>query len=83
MSSGISRDEWIAALNEAQPVNDPAALTVTELAELIGISKPAARLRIAALVKAKRAIPTTKRVYRSIVPAYRLVSTPKAGKRAA
>jgi predicted transcriptional regulator len=80
--SGISRDEWLSALNESD-VNDPAALSMAELSALLKIARSTAQLRIDRLVKEGKAARTSKvvttdtgRRYR--ITAYKLLKVAKA-----
>lgn len=83
--SGISRDEWLAALGESMPTPDPSALTTVELAAMLGMARTTAEVRIRKLLAAKKIVRTVKIVRDAggamrRVPAFKLV-TPK-GKRA-
>lgn len=80
MSAEISREQWLKALDEAEPQidNDPSVLTRADLCELLGLAKTAVGERIARMVKAGKAIRTTKVIAdgagrRIRVSAYRLV----------
>jgi predicted ArsR family transcriptional regulator len=79
--SGITRDEWLSALNE--PVNnDPNAITVVELAAMLQIGRTAAKERMAKLVKDGKAVRLSKIVTnqdgrRHRVPAYKLLPAKK------
>jgi predicted ArsR family transcriptional regulator len=64
VSVAISKEQWLKALNEAQGENDPEALTVEEIAALLGLSKPAARGRIDLLLKQQRLVKTRKIITR-------------------
>jgi hypothetical protein len=84
MSSDISRDDWLKALDEAVNVTgqlDDSALTVLEFAKMCNIPEGTARNRLKLMVKAGKAIQTRKRSHTSIlaVTAYRLV--PSKGER--
>lgn len=84
--SGITRDDWLTALRETEPVNDPDALTVKELAELLGISVCLAQRKVPKLVAEGKATRTKKRVVDSagrvqVVPAYVLVKAAPARKK--
>lgn len=78
---GISRDEWLAALAEAglEQVDDQDALTVSEFAEMMGMTRYGATQRLNALVSAGKAIKTSKRLQRTTsggagtATAYRLI----------
>lgn len=77
--SGISRDEWLAALGDSALPCDPDALTVNEIAAMCSIGRQAAYLRVRQLVAEKRATVTVKLVTNSSgvtkrMPAYRLVA---------
>lgn len=65
--SGISRDEWLAALDEAglRDENDDDAITVNEFARLMGLTRWMATLKLRALVEMGKAAETHKRVTRS------------------
>ena len=78
MSEAISRDEWLAALGEADTPNDPDALTKQELCGLLKVSRSAVQERLARLLAEGKATRTTKIVKdgmgrRLRVPAYKLV----------
>lgn len=81
MNSGISRDAWLAALGQADIVDDPDALTITDLARLLGVGERTAYVKAAQLVKSGKAVEVLKRKAgstlgrRPIVKAYRLVTT--------
>ena len=77
----ITRDDWLSAVKEATvevPLPESDALTMQELADLLGCKRTAARLRLKVLIGNGRAVRTTKLVRRSdgsvtALPAYRLV----------
>ena len=76
--NGITREEWLKALGEADCHDDPDALSPAELAALIGITTTGARFRIKKLVESGKAIRVTKIITRPDggrirVPAYKLV----------
>lgn len=78
-SSGINRDEWLKALNDAglMEQGDPNALTVTEFAAMFDLKPTSAKRRLAILVESGRAKQTRKRIQDSsgrmvVVNAYRL-----------
>jgi hypothetical protein len=78
--SGISRDEWLAALGESAP-NDPSAFTIQELVALLGFCRSAVKERISRLVKEGKAIPCSKQTVNASgakvrLPAYKLVTPP-------
>jgi len=80
--SSISRDEWLAALGEADVPVDPHALTITEFATLMGMGRQAAASRMTALERAGKAVCVRKIVAcrdgRPMrVRAYRLVTSGK------
>lgn len=84
-SVGINRDEWLAAVRELEPVNDQDALTITELAALLGTKVTATRERMSKMLAEGKATRTTKLVSDNYgrsqsVPAYRLVKATKKGK---
>lgn len=61
----INRDEWMTALKEAgmpAATQDPNAITASEFATLIGLSKGTARARLQVLVEQGLAEQVTKRV---------------------
>ena len=63
MSTAISRDEWLAALNEAgiSDVDDQDALTVDEFGAMFGIDRQTADRRLKKLEAAGKAVKTRKR----------------------
>ena len=76
----ITRDDWLAALREAEADEIPEsdALTVQEFADMIGMKRHAALRRMAILVREGRAVRTLKKFRRTdnqitSVSAYRLV----------
>ena len=80
VSAEITREQWLKALAEAEPTpdNDPNTLTRAELCEVFGLAKSAVGERMARMVKAGKAIRTTKVIVdgagrRLRVSAYRLV----------
>jgi hypothetical protein len=84
--SGITRDEWLRAMQEAGiddcVSNDEDAITVVEFQEMMGVGRSSALARLRALVKAGKATPAIRRAKdrtgRSIsVPAYKLLTSPK------
>jgi hypothetical protein len=84
MSSGISRDEWLSALQSAgiDDRDDQDAMTPMELGEILGIDRQAAVRRLKKMVKMGKATPTRKRVHDAggrmqSHTAYRLVDKPK------
>lgn len=85
MSAVISRDEWIAALDEADlgVSEDPTAVTIAEFAAMTGLKRCAGKARLDALVERGRATRTFKwatngygRRHRCV--AYRLTETRRA-----
>lgn len=61
----ITRDDWLKALEEANAIRvdtDPSVVTLYEFAELMGVAYATARNRLTRLVKAGKAVQTTKRV---------------------
>jgi len=58
--SGISRDEWMRALQEANipTEDDRSAMTAAELAAMLGIDHQAANRRLKALERAGKATRT-------------------------
>ena len=89
----ITRDEWLAALNEAgyhDEKHDPDAVTIPEFAALIGVTRRTAEWRLKRLVETGHATRAYKRTTRSdgkpiTLPAYRLVKPeqPKRKRKAA
>lgn len=82
--SGISRDEWLRALEAAHiaVVDDQSATTATEFADLFGLDRQSALRKLQALEKSGQATRTTKttrgidgRRYSS--PAFKLAPGPK------
>lgn len=74
----ISRELWLAALRDAEGPSDPEAVTVRELAAMLGVSRPTAYEKVAALIAQGKARPTKKLTMRSdghpmTVTAYRLI----------
>lgn len=81
MTGGITRDDWLKAMEDAGLVQetDQEALTVSEFAEMFELPDSTARARLDRLVEAGRAKETRKQVEdsqrrRTIVAAYRLVA---------
>lgn len=75
---GISRDEWMSALGEAEIPNDPSALTMTEIGELLRLGRDATKERVSRLLKEGKATKAQKWATDSAgrkirVPAYKLV----------
>ncbi len=61
---GISRDAWLAALQDAgvrAVADDQTALTANEYAAMFDLPLPTARTQLLALERAGKAIRTTKR----------------------
>lgn len=84
--SGISRDDWLRALDEAVQADgdlDPDALTVLEFAQMCGIPSTTARRRLDLMVEHGKAERVRKRSAGRIVTvtAYRLMK-PMPRKRA-
>lgn len=78
----ITRDEWLAALNEAVEPENSDAITMREFADLLNIGRSSARARMARLVREGKAVTVSRTLVkmngdRQRVPAYRLK---KAGK---
>lgn len=74
----ITRDEWLAALGEADTPIDPDAVTVSEFGALLGVGRMAASAKLVALVKNGKAAKVHKVITcgdgrRIRVSAYRLV----------
>lgn len=84
--SGINRDEWLAALKQAEPQDDPDVFTTDELAAMVGVKGTAMRNRIRRLLREEKVVRASKRIMDSSgriqsVNAYKLVRlTPKARK---
>lgn len=64
MSSGISRDEWLKALDDAGlvVVDDQSAVSVSEFGTMFGIERTAALRRLSQLEALGRAVRTKKRI---------------------
>lgn len=82
MSESITRDEWLAAVREVEPVNDPSAMTLRELSAVFGTKSTATKARIDKLIAEGKAVVTSKRILDNVarvqhVPAYRLVKAKK------
>lgn len=60
--TGISREEWLAAVGAAHVTEDPDALTVNELAVVFGLSRRATQDRIHQLTAQGRLTRHRKRV---------------------
>jgi DNA-binding Lrp family transcriptional regulator len=82
-SSGISREEWLAAFNEveAAPLPEDDAVSTLEFAKMMGISRAQAHRRLSMMLdagKAERCTKTIRRVNMGIVqiPAFRLIKKP-------
>jgi len=75
---GITRDEWLKALKDVgQDDDDQSALTVTEFRTMLNLKRNKAQSLLDALVAAKKAVRTTKRVAdsqgrRQLLTAYKL-----------
>lgn len=74
----ISRDEWLAALEEVAHVDDQGALTMRDLGALLGLRPTATKERVNKLVTEGKARLVRKRIQDTTgrsqwVPAYRLV----------
>ncbi len=61
--SGISRDEWLTALKDAEiePEHDADAVTIHEFAAMFGLKMGAAKHRLETLVELGKATRTRKR----------------------
>ena len=75
----INRDEWLAAVKDAEatPLPESGALTLQEVAAIIGLKRQAAELRVKLMLQAGTATKTTKQIRRTdghivTVTAYRL-----------
>lgn len=80
--SGISRNEWLAALGDSVQPADQDAITAPELAALLGISDIAAYRRVKRLIAERRAVRTFKVIVTGAgitrrVPAYKLLKPAK------
>lgn len=76
--TGITRDEWVAALKQAEPVNDPDVFTTYEIGAMVGIRGTAARKHIRRLFAEGKVARASKRITDTsgrvqCVTAYRLV----------
>jgi hypothetical protein len=85
MSAGISRDEWLAAINGAEAPH-PEAHTVSELCALSGVGDRAMRRRLSELealgqVQRTWKFKKTAQTDRKRVAAFLLVTTPAPRKR--
>ena len=71
----ITRDEWLEALGDSVRKIEQDAMTVAEVAQKYGISRPSAYRRLRELVANGRARETWKQSSQSrrVVPAYKLV----------
>lgn len=82
----ISRDEWLAALAEAEAIpleDDPNVLTVRELSDVFGVGPSQASKKARMLVEKGKAERTSKWIMRANsgpcrVPAYRLIKADEA-----
>lgn len=87
MSDGISRDEWLKAVDDVESApSDPDALTSEEIGKMLGLGRSAAKERIRKLIGAQKAIRVSKAVRNSHglmvrVPAYKLVKDAQAPRR--
>lgn len=89
MNAGISRDEWLAALEEAQSAeltNDPNLLSLHEAASLLGLHFNTARRHLRLMVAKGIAERREKRIRAEdgkirVVPAWRLVKKAQTKKR--
>lgn len=78
---GITRDEWLAALNEAAqplPPEETDTMSAVELAKMFGVSRHTMNFRLERLMEMGKAERTTKRIRRTngsviTVTAYRLI----------
>lgn len=84
MTTSITREDWLHALDEAgvKPVDDRDATTIAEFAELTGLTIWMAAYRLRKFVAAGKAIRTSKRGPDSFgrikqLAAYRLIEKPK------
>lgn len=81
----ISRDEWLAALGEADTPSDPDAVTTAEFATMLGCARCTAQNKLVRLVREGKAVRTMKLVDRgplagsTRVPAYKLVKAKARG----
>ena len=77
----ITRDDWLRAVADVAPAAEPAnsdALSMRELAQVLGCGREQAAQRMKALIAAGRAVRVMKRIMDSngrpqTIPAYRLV----------
>lgn len=77
-TKGITREEWLSALGEADIKEDPSAFTIEELAKMLGIGRQAMNIRIRKLLSEGKADKARKRIRRSdgslaLVTAYKLL----------
>lgn len=83
--SGISRDEWLSALREADPTSNPDALTRQELGAMLGLQETATKIRIRKLIADGKLVPAKKQITDAsgrpqVVAAY-LLTKPKRKRR--
>lgn len=62
MSAQISRDEWLAAIGDTHQPSDQTAITVVELAKMLGVGRMSAYRHILRLVEEGKATPAVKLV---------------------
>lgn len=77
-SKGITREEWLKALGEAEVPEDPSAFTISELEKLLGCSTSSTKRRVRKLLNERKATVAWKRVATNDgrfmkVPAYKLL----------
>ena len=80
--STINREAWLVAMSATEPPVDPDALTLHEVAAVLGLERTAARFRIKKMIGAGLATATKKRIQDTAgrwqsVPAYRLADANK------
>lgn len=86
--SGITKDDWLRALNEANEsvADDPEAITIGEFAQMFGLRFHVASYRLRNMLLKGRAVRTSKRGYDGAgryktLTAYKLTEQPKKPKR--
>jgi hypothetical protein len=87
-SSGITRDEWMAAMSDVENAPLPAddALSTLDFAKMMGLSRSQAHRRLMLLLEAGKAERCTKLMRRNGVgvvqiPAFRLIKKASTKKR--
>lgn len=62
---GITREEWLTALGQAELPEDPSALTIEELRKLLGGGRESVKVRVDKLITIGKAKKVTKRILRA------------------